>query len=113
MVTTPTARDLTLAQILERQQQAFLADPQPSVKVRRDRILRLKRLILDNAAELTEAMREDYGSRPETLSTLTDIASSMPDLDHQRKNVRKWMKPTRISRALDKLGFQQEVRDSF
>ena len=110
MVTTPTARDLTLAQILERQQQAFLADPQPSAKVRRDRILRLKRLILDNAAELTEAMREDYGSRPETLSTLTDIASSMPDLDHQRKNVRKWMKPTRISRALDKLGFQQEVR---
>ncbi|KAA0916544.1 aldehyde dehydrogenase family protein [Dietzia sp. ANT_WB102] len=110
MATTPTARDLTLDQILERQQQAFLADPQPSAKVRRDRISRLKRLVLDNAAELTEAMREDYGSRPETLSLLTDIASSIPDLDHQRSHVKKWMKPTRISRALDRVGFHQQVR---
>ena len=110
MATTPTARTLTLDQILERQRQAFLADPQPGAKIRRDRILRLKWLVLDNADELTEAMREDYGSRPETLSMLSDIASSMPDLDHQRKNVKKWMKPARISRALDKVGFQQEVR---
>lgn len=110
MTSTPTARDLTLAQILERQQQAFLADPQPSAKVRRDRIQRLKRLVLDNAAELAEAIREDYGSRPETLSMLTDIASSIPDLDHQRGHLKKWMKPTRISRVLDKAGFIQQVR---
>ena len=110
MATTPTARDLTLAQILERQQQAFLADPQPGAKIRRDRISRLKKLVLDNAAELTEAMREDYGSRPETLSTLSDIASSIPDLDHQRGHVRKWMRPTRPSRALDRLGFTQQIR---
>ena len=110
VITTPTARELTLDQILERQQQAFLADPQPSAKVRRDRITRLKRLVLDNAAELTEAMREDYGSRPETLSTLTDIASSIPDLDHQRSHLKKWMKPTRISRVLDRVGFHQQVR---
>ncbi|WP_010540276.1 aldehyde dehydrogenase family protein [Dietzia alimentaria] len=110
MATTPTARDLTLDQILERQQRAFLADPQPSAKVRRDRISRLKSLILDNAAELTEAMREDYGSRPETLSTLTDIASSIPDLDHQRSHLKKWMKPSRISRVLDRVGFHQQVR---
>ncbi|MDX2356927.1 aldehyde dehydrogenase family protein [Dietzia sp. PP-33] len=110
MTRTPTARDLTLAQILERQQQAFLADPQPGAGIRRDRIQRLKRLVLDNAAELTEAIREDYGSRPETLSTLTDIASSIPDLDHQRGHLTKWMKPTRISRVLDRAGFVQEVR---
>ncbi len=110
MATTPTARDLTLAQILERQQQSFLADPQPGAKIRRDRISRLKKLVLDNAAELTEAMREDYGSRPETLSTLSDIASSIPDLDHQRGHVRKWMRPTRPSRALDRLGFTQQIR---
>ena len=65
---------------------------------------------MDNAAELTEAMREDYGSRPETLSTLTDIASSIPDLDHQRSHLKKWMKPTRISRVLDRVGFHQQVR---
>ena len=110
MTRTLTARDLTLAQILERQQQAFLADPQPGAAIRRDRIRRLKHLVLDNAAELTEAMREDYGSRPETFSTLTDIASSIPDLDHQRANVKKWMKPTRPSRLLDAAGFTQQVR---
>ena len=110
MTSTPTARDLTLAQILERQRQAFLADPQPGAAVRRDRIHRLKQLVLDNAAELTEAMREDYGSRPETFSTLTDIASSIPDLDHQRAHVRKWMRPTRVSRALEAVGFTQQVR---
>ncbi|WP_216694338.1 aldehyde dehydrogenase family protein [Dietzia psychralcaliphila] len=110
MTRTPTARDLTLAQILERQQQAFLADPQPGAGIRRDRIQRLKHLVLDNAAELTEAIREDYGSRPETLSLLTDIASSIPDLDHQRGHLKKWMKPTRVSRALDRVGFIQQVR---
>ncbi|MBB1021497.1 aldehyde dehydrogenase family protein [Dietzia sp. E1] len=110
MTSTPTARDLTLAQILERQRLAFLADPQPGAGVRRDRIQRLKQLVLDNAAELTEAMREDYGSRPETFSTLTDIASSIPDLDHQRAHVRKWMRPTRVSRALEAVGFTQQVR---
>ena len=110
MTSTPTARDLTLAQILERQRLAFLADPQPGAAVRRDRIQRLKQLVLDNAAELTEAMREDYGSRPETFSTLTDIASSIPDLDHQRAHVRKWMRPTRVSRALEAVGFTQQVR---
>ncbi|HMT49049.1 aldehyde dehydrogenase family protein [Dietzia sp. UBA5065] len=110
MISTPTARDLTLAQILERQQQAFLADPQPGAKIRRDRIQRLKELVLDNAAELTGAIREDYGSRPETFSTITDIASSIPDLDHQRGNLKKWMKPTRPSRLMDAAGFTQQVR---
>ncbi|MGN0101595.1 MAG: aldehyde dehydrogenase family protein [Dietzia sp.] len=110
MTSTTTARDLTLAQILERQQQAFLADPQPGVAIRRDRIQRLKELVLDNAAELTEALREDYGSRPETFSTLTDIASSIPDLDHQRAHLNKWMRPTRPSRVLEAVGFTQQVR---
>lgn len=110
MTKTPTARDLTLDQILERQQQAFRADPQPGLKIRRDRILRLKQLVLDNAAELTEAIREDYGSRPETFSMLTDIASSIPDLDNQRSNLKKWMKPDRPSRLLDRVGFSQQVR---
>ncbi|AVZ38667.1 MULTISPECIES: aldehyde dehydrogenase family protein [unclassified Dietzia] len=110
MTRTPTARDLTLAQILERQQQAFLADPQPAAGIRRDRIQRLKRLVLDNAAEFNEAIREDYGCRPEAFSTITDIASSIPDLDHQRGHLTRWMKPTRVSRALDAAGFTQQVR---
>lgn len=110
MTSTPTARDLTLAQILERQQQAFLADPQPEAGIRRDRIQRLKHLVLDNAAEFTEAIREDYGCRPETLSTITDIASSIPDLDHQRGHLARWMRPKRVSRALDAVGFTQQVR---
>ena len=110
MAVTPTARDLTLAQILERQQQAFLADPQPGAAVRRDRLLRLSRLLLDNAADFAEALREDYGSRPETLSVLTDIASSIPDLDHQRRHLARWMKPTRVSRTLDRVGFTRQIR---
>ena len=110
MASTPTARELTLEQILAIQKEAFLADPQPGARTRRDRISRLKSLVLDNATELAEAMREDYGSRPEVLSTLADIASSMPDLDHQRSHLKKWMKPERPSRLLDRAGFVQEVR---
>ena len=105
-----TARDLTLDEILRRQKAAFLDDPQPGARLRRDRISRLKHLVLDNAADLAEAMREDYGSRPEVMSTLTDIASSMPDLDHQRSHLKKWMKADHPSRLLDRVGFHQEVR---
>ncbi|WP_333619750.1 aldehyde dehydrogenase family protein [Dietzia sp.] len=105
-----TARDLSLAEILEIQKRAQAEDPQPTAKVRRDRISRLKQLVLDNAKDFAEAIRDDYGSRPETLSTLTDIAASMPDLDHQRSHVAKWMRSDAPSRVLSKVGFHQEVR---
>lgn len=105
-----TARDLGLAEILEIQKRAFREDPQPSAKVRRDRISRLKHLVLDNAKDFAAAIRDDYGSRPEALSTLTDIAASMPDLDHQRGHVAKWMRSDVPSRVLSKVGFHQEVR---
>ena len=105
-----TARELSLGQILAIQRQAQREDPQPSAKVRRDRISRLKQLVLDNAADFAAALQEDYGSRPEALSTLTDIAASMPDLDHQRGHVATWMKSDVASKALSKVGFHQEVR---
>lgn len=105
-----TARELTLAEILAIQKAAYHEEPQPSAKVRRDRISRLKKLVLDNSADFAAALREDYGSRPEALSILTDIAASMPDLDHQRSHVAKWMKADRPSRLLEKVGFHQQVR---
>lgn len=105
-----TARELTLEQILVIQQQAHRESPQPSARVRRDRISRLKKLVLDNATDFAAALREDFGSRPETVSVLSDIAASMPDLDHQRSHVAKWMKAERPNRLLEKVGFHQQVR---
>lgn len=105
-----TARDLSLEHILAIQQQAHRAEPQPSAKVRRDRISRLKKLVLDNAQDFAAALQDDFGSRPQAVSLMTDIAASIPDLDHQRSHVAKWMKPDRPSRLLDRVGFHQEVR---
>ncbi|MDT5366336.1 MAG: coniferyl-aldehyde dehydrogenase, partial [Mycobacterium sp.] len=59
--------------ILERQQQAFVAEGPPSAATRRDRIDRLLALVLDNADAFVDAMSADYGTRPKTGSLFTEI----------------------------------------
>jgi coniferyl-aldehyde dehydrogenase len=87
--------------ILERQKLAQLTDGSPSVSVRIDRLDRAIGLLVDHAAEIAEALREDFGHRSVQGSLVTDVVGSIEPLKHAKKHVRRWMRrdPRKVSPA--------------
>ena len=54
-------------------------------------------LLLENADDLADAMRKDFGHRSPLQSIATDVFGIFPSLKHTRQNFHKWMKPERVS----------------
>jgi coniferyl-aldehyde dehydrogenase len=89
-------RDFTRAEIAETirvQRAAFLRDGPPTVAVRRHRIDRLAALTFENADEIADTIRQDFGNRPVSAAILADILGSVGDVAFIRRNLKKWMKP--------------------
>lgn len=82
-------------QLLARQREAFLDDGFPSVSVRRDRLGRLKRAVLKHEDRFVEAMNQDFGHRSEIECRLYDVHSVLAGIEYSRRNVARWMRPSR------------------
>lgn len=89
-----------LQSLLDRQRSAFLRDGPPPASVRRQRIDTLLSLLLDHAEDLADAISADFGTRARSVSLMNDIVGSIPDIEHSRSNVGRWMK----TRTLNRLG---------
>jgi coniferyl-aldehyde dehydrogenase len=89
----------SMAAMLARQREAFLAELPVTSDTRIDRIDRAIHLLADNDGKIADALSTDYGCRPRDLSRFTEAAASMAALKYARKHVRDWMKPER--RSLD------------
>ena len=87
----PTREDMQ--RILERQKAAQLAEGPPSAELRLARLDRCIDLLIDHADAITAAINEDFGSRSEAVTGLTDIAASIGPLKHAKTHLRKWMAP--------------------
>ncbi|URL58252.1 coniferyl aldehyde dehydrogenase [Luteibacter flocculans] len=85
--------------ILDRQKLAQLNDGSPSAALRIDRLDRAIGLLVDHAADIADALREDFGHRPIVASMVTDVAASIEPLKHARRHVRQWMRrePRKVS----------------
>ncbi len=84
-----------LQDLFDTQRAAFLADGPPPAAVRIDRIDRLQALLLEGRDALTAAIRDDYGTRPESLSLIADVISGLGEMTYLQKNLAKWMEPER------------------
>ncbi|WP_236967069.1 aldehyde dehydrogenase family protein [Microbacterium aurantiacum] len=93
----------------ERQRRAFLAEGPPSLAVRRDRLDRLILLLTENAQEFGEAMDADFGHRPASVSTLTDITGILLDIEIIRRRLGAWSRPKRPLAALRPFGLAAKV----
>jgi coniferyl-aldehyde dehydrogenase len=89
----------SMAAVLARQREAFLAELPVTAATRIDRIDRAIHLLVNNEGRIADALSDDYGCRPRDLSRFTEAAASISVLKHARKRVRAWMKPER--RTLD------------
>jgi len=82
-----------VTQILENQKAAFLSDPYPSEKLRKQQLIALKKALLKHKEKLVKAIEADFGSRSTDESLIADIMPVVMSIDHAMKNLRNWMKP--------------------
>ncbi|MBA1145963.1 coniferyl aldehyde dehydrogenase [Ectothiorhodospiraceae bacterium WFHF3C12] len=84
-----------LTALLNRQREAFEADPYPSAEQRIEDITRLKDALIKHEKMLAEAMNSDFGCRARDESLLGDVLPSVMGARYAAGKVRKWMKPER------------------
>lgn len=80
-----------LAALLDLQRSAHREQGPPSATLRRNRIDRLVLALLTHATELADAMDEDFGQRPRSLSLSVDVLGSLEDAEDIRVNLESWM----------------------
>jgi coniferyl-aldehyde dehydrogenase len=82
-----------MTDLLTRQRAAFHNDLPVGAGVRRDRLNRGLKLLVENVDAFVAAMSEDFGHRSKEQSEITDIAASIKSFKHTLKHFEDWMKP--------------------
>lgn len=100
----------SLTMLLELQRTAFVHEGIPTAELRKDRLRRLSALLGEHARDLIDAMTQDFGSRPASLSLLGDIVPVRSEIGDLVRHLSSWMKPTNPSKALVPLGIRRLVR---
>lgn len=70
-----------------------------SIDVRKEHLKKLKAAILKNEDEINEALYKDLHKSKEEI-WLTETGMVISEIDHCLKNLRKWMKPKKVSTNL-------------
>ena len=90
---------MDLDAILAAQRAASESERPTPITVRKDRLDRAIRMMIDNAETFCTVLAADFGQRSRELTMLTDIISSIRSLKHARKYVARWSRRER--RRLD------------
>lgn len=76
-------------------QRGYASMPYPSIAVRKQRLLKLKALILDNQDALIEAISIDFDIRAVNDTLSAEILPSVMGINDAIKKLARWMKPER------------------
>lgn len=87
-------------QTLKAHNQAFLDEMIPTIKVRRERLQRLKQVLLANKDAMVAAISEDFGHRSSTETELLELFPSLESIKHARKHLERWSRPKRQSTSI-------------
>ncbi|HEX9966110.1 MAG TPA: coniferyl aldehyde dehydrogenase [Allosphingosinicella sp.] len=81
--------------IFDLQHRASRQGPAADLKLRRDRLERLRSAIAGNEGAIARAISEDFGVRSRTETELLEIVPTLNAIRHARKHVAAWMRPER------------------
>jgi coniferyl-aldehyde dehydrogenase len=81
--------------VLRLQRAAYLRHPYPSREERGENLLKLERVLVDNATAIAEAINADFGHRAFEESMMAELFTSVDGIRDARKRLRKWMRPQR------------------
>ena len=90
----------TLSRILRVQRDAFDAERFPGLRVRRDRLARLARIVTQHEAALVAAIDRDFGHRSAHETRLAELYIVAAEVRHAIRRLAKWMKPRRVATPL-------------
>src|ERR1700760_74283 len=102
-----------MAEVLRRQKAAHIRDGAPSAEVRIARIDKAIALLIKHNDAIVKALTQDFGSRAEAVSGITDIGASLGPMKHAKAHLKAWMKPEKrkpTPAILGFLGAKAEVR---
>ena len=91
----PTEPSNEAQRILQIQRRAYLENPYPSYEERRDNLLKLEQILVDNQDAIAQAISKDFGNRSIEESKLLELFLSIDGFRYCRKHLKKWMKPQR------------------
>lgn len=86
-----------LEPLLAAQRAAFRANPMPSAEQRLAWLKTLRELIHQEKDALIAALHADFSNRAESETMLAEIMASLNGIHYARKNLKKWMKPSKRS----------------
>jgi coniferyl-aldehyde dehydrogenase len=110
MTQVETPADI-IAQKLAAQRKAYLAEGHVTAAVRKDRLKRALKCLMENKDEYIRLISEDFGNRSADTTLFADVTASAGALKDAIKHVEKWMKPSKRSLQfpLGLLGAKAEV----
>jgi len=88
--TAPTAGS-DVAKTVARLRQTFATGKTRSIEWRKEQLLALKRLMVENETKIADALEKDLGRSP-FEAWLADVASTASECEYAAKNVAKWTK---------------------
>lgn len=95
LVPDPQAGEDDLHRLFALQRAASRREQAPSAGQRRERLARLRRLILANEATFAAAISDDFGTRASAETKLLEILPTLSAIRHASRNLARWMRPQR------------------
>jgi coniferyl-aldehyde dehydrogenase len=91
------------------QRNAFAADMDPRLAIRRERLDRLVRLTEKHQTAIADAISADFGHRSRHETELAEIFLVLSAVRHARRHLGRWMKPRRVPTPLHMLPARSEL----
>ena len=77
---------------LQRQRDAYFADPVPDLEQRKKDLLALKNMLAENREIIIDAINADYGNRSRHETMLAEVIMVLDGFNFASKHLKKWMK---------------------
>ncbi|HEX8262016.1 MAG TPA: coniferyl aldehyde dehydrogenase [Allosphingosinicella sp.] len=94
-VARPVAGEDEARRLFDLQHRESRRQPAADLKLRRDRLERLRAVLAGREAAFAKAISDDFGVRSRTETELLEIVPTMSAIRHARKQVERWMRPER------------------
>ena len=90
----------TLRELFNAQHKASRSQIDVPLALRRDRLLRVRKLLDDHGAALARAVQADFGVRSPQLTEIADLFVLRATLSQTLKSLASWMKPVKVPTPL-------------
>ncbi|MEF1303898.1 aldehyde dehydrogenase family protein, partial [Vibrio owensii] len=101
--------EAALRPTLEKLKSAFLTIPNPSAGMRIERLQRLHSALLAYQDRLIDAVDQDFNGRSNAETLMIELLPILEGIHYNKKNLRKWMKPSRRKTPLMLFGAKTKV----